>query len=192
MYQAMYRKYRPKIFGDVFGQDKIVKTLSNAIKSDRISHAYIFYGPRGTGKTTIAKIFARAINCENNTDGNPCNSCKSCEISNEKECVDIIEIDAASNNGVDEIRELRKAHHRLGWESVSWCLETSLLKIPFLGRDSLPRNGLPPQLLCLIFHLLYFFLPVFEDNDLLFWVPDVLCQHLEVVLWSLLSTEMFF
>ena len=107
MYQAMYRKYRPKIFGDVFGQDKIVKTLSNAIKSDRISHAYIFYGPRGTGKTTIAKIFARAINCENNTDGNPCNSCKSCEISNEKECVDIIEIDAASNNGVDEIRELR-------------------------------------------------------------------------------------
>ena len=75
--------------------------------------------------------------------------------------------------------------------SVSWCLETSLLKIPFPGRDSLPATELPPHLLCLFFHL-YFFLPVFEDNDLLFRVPDVLCQHSEVVLWSLLSVEMFF
>ena len=85
-----------------------------------------------------------------------------------------------------------KARHRLGSESVSWCLETSLLKIPFLGRDSLPRKELRPHLLCLFFHLLYFFLPVFEANDLLCWVPDVLCQHSEVVLWSLLSIEMFF
>ena len=85
-----------------------------------------------------------------------------------------------------------KAHHRLGRESVSWCLETSLLKIPFLGRASLPEKELPPNLLCLFFRLLYFFLPVFENNDLLFWVPDVLCQHSEVVLWSLLSVEMFF
>ena len=76
--------------------------------------------------------------------------------------------------------------------SVSWCLETSLLKIPFLGWASLPRTELPPHLLCLFFHLLCFFLPVFEDSDLLFWVPDVLCQHSEVVLWSLLSVEMFF
>ena len=76
--------------------------------------------------------------------------------------------------------------------SVSWCLETSRLKIPFLGRESLPGMELLPYLLCLFFHLLYFFLPVFEDNDLLFWVPDVLCQHSEVVLWILLSVEMFF
>ena len=85
-----------------------------------------------------------------------------------------------------------KARHRLSRESVSWCLETSLLKIPFPGQDFLPGTKLPPYLLCLFFHLLYFFLPVFEDNDLLFWVPDVLCQHSEVVLWNLLSIEMFF
>ena len=85
-----------------------------------------------------------------------------------------------------------KARHRLGRESVSWCLETSLLKIPFPGQASLPRRELPPHLLCLSFPLLYFFLPVFEDNGLLFWLPYVLCQHLEVVLWSLLSVEKFF
>ena len=85
-----------------------------------------------------------------------------------------------------------KARHRLGRESVSWCLETSLLKISFLGRASLPRTELPPHLLCLLFRLLYFFLPVFEDNGLLFWLPDVLCQPTEVVLWSLLGVEMFF
>ena len=75
---------------------------------------------------------------------------------------------------------------------VCWCLETSLLQIPFLGRASLPGTELPPHLLCLLFHLLYFFPPAFEGNGLLFWVPDVLCQHSEVVLWSLLSVEMFF
>ena len=81
---------------------------------------------------------------------------------------------------------------RLSRESVSWCLETSLLKILFPGRASLPRTELPPHLICLFFCLLKFFLPVFEGNALLFWVPDVLCQHSEVVLWSLLSVEMFF
>ena len=85
-----------------------------------------------------------------------------------------------------------KARHRLGRESVSWCLETSLLKIPFPGRASLLGTELPPHLLCLLFRLLFFFLPVFEDNGLLFWLPDVLCQPTEVVLWSLLSVEMFF
>ena len=85
-----------------------------------------------------------------------------------------------------------KARHRLGKESVSWCLETSLLKIPFPGWASFLGTELPPHLLCLFFRRLYFFLPVFEDNDLLFWVPDVLCQPTEVVLWSLLSVEMFF
>ena len=85
-----------------------------------------------------------------------------------------------------------QGRHRLGRESVSWCLESSPLKIPFPGQASLPGMELPPHLLCLSFHLLYFFLPVFEDNGLLFWLPDVLCQHSEVVLWSLLSVEMFF
>ena len=85
-----------------------------------------------------------------------------------------------------------KARHRLGRESVSWCLETSLLKIPFPGWASLPGMELPPHLLCFLFRLLYFFLPVFEDNGLLFWLPDVLCQPTEVVLWSLLGVEMFF
>ena len=85
-----------------------------------------------------------------------------------------------------------KAHHRLGSESVSWCLETSLLKIPFPGWDFLPGTELPPYLLCLFFCLLNFFLPVFEDNDLLFWVPNVLCQYSVVFFVKLLSVEMFF
>ena len=85
-----------------------------------------------------------------------------------------------------------KARHRLGRESVSWGLETSLLKISFPGQDSLPRTELPPYLLCLFFHLLYFFLPVFEDNGLPFPVPGVLCQRPEVVLWNLLSVQMIF
>ncbi len=106
-YQALYRKYRPKNFNEVAGQNVTLRILKNAILSDKISHAYLFFGPRGTGKTSIAKIFARAINCENQKNGIQCEKCKSCSISNEKECVDIIEIDAASNNSVDEIRELK-------------------------------------------------------------------------------------
>ena len=85
-----------------------------------------------------------------------------------------------------------KARHRLGRECVSWCLETSLLKSPFPEQDSLPGTELPSYLLYLFFHLLYFFLSVFEDTDLLFWVPDVLRQHSEVVFWNLLISEMFF
>ena len=107
MYQALYRKYRPQTFDDVVGQDIIVKTLKNAIKNHKNGHAYLFFGPRGTGKTTISKIFARAINCTDSKDGNPCGKCDNCKKSLEKECVDIIEMDAASNNGVEEIRELR-------------------------------------------------------------------------------------
>ena len=107
MYQALYRKYRPKNFDEVVGQKYVIQTLKNEILNDRINHAYMFFGPRGIGKTTIAKIFARAVNCENSTDGNPCEKCSKCIASKEKECVDIIEIDAASNNGVDEIREIR-------------------------------------------------------------------------------------
>ncbi len=104
MYQALYRKYRPTTLNEVGGQDTIVKIIKNSIANNKISHAYLFAGPRGTGKTSIAKIFAKMVNCENLQDGIPCNKCVNCTQKNNS---DIIEIDAASNNGVDEIRELR-------------------------------------------------------------------------------------
>ncbi len=107
MYQALYRKYRPKTFDDVVGQDVIVKTLKNSIKNNIVSHAYLLAGPRGTGKTSIAKIFAKVLNCHHLKDLNPCDKCVSCEQVNNNQNIDIIEIDAASNNGVDEIREIR-------------------------------------------------------------------------------------
>ena len=107
MYQALYRKYRPIDFDSVVGQNTIIKTLLNSVKYNSLTHAYMFFGPRGTGKTTVSKIFARAANCLEPIDGNSCGKCKNCLHSFEKECVDIIEIDAASNNGVEEIRELR-------------------------------------------------------------------------------------
>ena len=103
-YKVLYRKYRPQTFDDVTGQTYVIKTLKNAIINNKISHAYIFTGPRGTGKTSVAKIFAKSINCEHQVNGNPCLKCTSCQ--NFKENPDIIEIDAASNNGVDEIRML--------------------------------------------------------------------------------------
>lgn len=107
MYKALYRQYRPFTFDDVYGQETIVQTLRNSIKNRSYSHAYMFFGPRGTGKTSISKIFARSLNCLEPVDGNSCGKCKNCLNSYQKECVDIIEIDAASNNGVDEIRELK-------------------------------------------------------------------------------------
>ena len=106
-YQTLYRKYRPKTFELVYGQDVIVKTLKNIIKNDKLSHAYLFTGPRGTGKTSSAKLFAKAINCLNNKDGDACNECENCKSFNNNSNPDIIEIDAASNNGVDEIREIK-------------------------------------------------------------------------------------
>ncbi len=107
LYQALYRKYRPKTFNDVCGQKIVVQTLKNTINYNKLTHAYLFVGPRGTGKTSLAKIFAKTINCEHPVDGNSCEECDICKLSNNNENVDIIEMDAASNNGVDEIREIK-------------------------------------------------------------------------------------
>ncbi|MGN1182623.1 MAG: AAA family ATPase, partial [Faecalibacillus sp.] len=103
-YKALYRTYRPQTFDDVAGQEHVTRTLKNAIKENKIAHAYLFAGPRGTGKTTIAKILAKAINCTG--EYVPCNECDNCKAITMGEHPDVIEIDAASNNGVDEVRDL--------------------------------------------------------------------------------------
>ena len=107
-YQALYRKWRPGVFEDVRGQEHIVKTLKNQIKLGRVGHAYLFCGTRGTGKTSVAKIFAKAVNCLNPKDGSPCGECAMCRSIQNQTSMNVIEIDAASNNGVDNIREIRE------------------------------------------------------------------------------------
>lgn len=105
----LYRKYRPQSFGQVVGQDHVVKTLLGALATGRVGHAYLFAGPRGTGKTTIARIFAKVLNCENKKDGEPCNKCSSCISAIQGNFLDLIEIDAASNRGIEEIRNLKES-----------------------------------------------------------------------------------
>ena len=105
-YVALYRKFRPRTFDEVKGQEHITKTLRNQVITGRLQHAYLFCGTRGTGKTSVAKILARAVNCENLTDGNPCGACESCRRIQDAISMNVIEIDAASNNGVDNIREI--------------------------------------------------------------------------------------
>ena len=108
-YTALYRKFRPMTFDEIVGQDHIIKTLKNQIIADRIGHAYLFNGGRGTGKTSAAKVLARAINCLNPKDGEPCNECEICKAALDGSLTDIVEMDAASNNSVEDIREIREA-----------------------------------------------------------------------------------
>ena len=106
-YQALYRVWRPQTFEDLVGQDMITKTLKNALATKQTTHAYLFAGPRGTGKTSCAKLFAKALNCPNQVNGDPCNACEICKAITAGRLNDVIEIDAASNNGVEEIRDIR-------------------------------------------------------------------------------------
>ena len=105
---VLYRKYRPQTFSEVIGQEHVLQTLTNAISSEMISHAYLFSGPRGSGKTSVARLLAKAVNCQNLEESEPCNKCASCFAVNQGNAIDLIEIDAASNRGIDEIRELRE------------------------------------------------------------------------------------
>ncbi|MBR0300215.1 MAG: AAA family ATPase [Bacteroidales bacterium] len=131
-YIALYRKWRPTVFEDLVGQEHVSKTLSQAILTGKIGHAYLFSGPRGTGKTSTAKILAKALNCEQGPTPSPCNSCGNCQKINDGSSMDVFEIDAASNRGIDEIRELR--------ETVKFA--------PVDGRYKVYISGTSTEMLC--------------------------------------------
>lgn len=141
---SLYRRYRPISFDEVIGQGHIVRTLVNQIKTDNISHAYLFTGTRGTGKTTVARIFARAINCENPVNGNPCGKCSACVELQKPGNMDILEIDAASNSTVDEIRDLRekvKYPPVIGKYKVYIIDEVHMLSTSAFRRSTLPDDS---------------------------------------------------
>ena len=110
-HQAIYRRWRAQTFGEIVGQTAVVETLRNAVRSGRVSNAILFVGPRGTGKTSLARILAKAVNCTNLQDGDPCDRCESCVAIREGRAIDLVEIDAASNRGIGDIRELRDRIH---------------------------------------------------------------------------------
>src|SRR5690625_3564530 len=105
---SLYRKWRPQVFADVVGQEHVVRTLTNALDQKRVGHAYLFAGPRGTGKTTIARLLAKGLNCQSGPTGSPCGECDACRRIAEGHFVDVLEVDGASNRGIDEVREIRE------------------------------------------------------------------------------------
>ena len=129
---ALYRKYRPKSFEEVIGQEHITKTLQNQILNNQIGHAYLFTGTRGTGKTSVAKIFAKAVNCLNPVNGSCCGECENCKRLEQENDINIIELDAASNNKVDDIRQIRD---KIVWGSL-WTSVVAKMKITYEGGSS--------------------------------------------------------
>ena len=172
-YTALYRKYRPQTFEGVIGQDHIIKTLKNQILSNRVSHAYLFCGTRGTGKTTAAKIFARAVNCLNPKDGEPCNECESCKSILNDSTVDIFEIDAASNNSVDDVREIR--------ESVKYTPANSKYKVYIIDEAHMLSKGASNALLKTIEEPSEYVVFIFATTEPNKMIPTVLsrCQRFD-------------
>ncbi|WP_300278664.1 DNA polymerase III subunit gamma/tau [Peptacetobacter sp.] len=173
MHKALYREYRPQKFSDVVGQEHIVRTLKNEIISGNIAHAYMFSGTRGTGKTTAAKIFARAVNCLNPKDGEPCNECESCRAIINDSTVDIFEIDAASNNSVDDVREIR--------ESVKYTPTNSKYKVYIIDEAHMLSKGASNALLKTIEEPPEYVVFIFATTEPNKMIPTVLsrCQRFD-------------